>query len=76
MAETSSVPFDVTGPMLGTRIWSADEWQYGGEISKKGSRVSKNSSAYLKEKMGPLPEQFSRPQGLNGDKSDNIQVAE
>ncbi|MFQ7325503.1 MAG: DNA polymerase I [Streptococcus xiaochunlingii] len=73
MAETSSVPFDVTIVSGDKDLIQLTDDNTVVEISKKGvAEFEEFTPAYLKEKMGLTPEQFIDLKALMGDKSDNI----
>ena len=73
MAETTSVPFDVTIVSGDKDLIQLTDDNTVVEISKKGvAEFEEFTPAYLKEKMGLTPEQFIDLKALMGDKSDNI----
>ena len=73
MAETSSVPFEVTIVSGDKDLIQLTDDNTVVEISKKGvAEFEEFTPAYLKEKMGLTPEQFIDLKALMGDKSDNI----
>ena len=73
IAETSSVPFDVTIVSGDKDLIQLTDDNTVVEISKKGvAEFEEFTPAYLKEKMGLTPEQFIDLKALMGDKSDNI----
>lgn len=73
MAESTSVPFDVTIVSGDKDLIQLTDDNTVVEISKKGvAEFEEFTPAYLKEKMGLTPEQFIDLKALMGDKSDNI----
>ena len=73
MAETTSVPFEVTIVSGDKDLIQLTDDNTVVEISKKGvAEFEEFTPAYLKEKMGLTPEQFIDLKALMGDKSDNI----
>ena len=73
MAETTSVPFDVTIVSGDKDLIQLTDDNTVVEISKKGvAEFEEFTPAYLKDKMGLTPEQFIDLKALMGDKSDNI----
>ena len=73
LAETTSVPFDVTIISGDKDLIQLTDDNTVVEISKKGvAEFEEFTPAYLKEKMGLTPEQFIDLKALMGDKSDNI----
>lgn len=73
LAETTSVPFDVTIVSGDKDLIQLTDDNTVVEISKKGvAEFEEFTPAYLKEKMGLTPEQFIDLKALMGDKSDNI----
>ena len=73
LAESTSVPFDVTIVSGDKDLIQLTDDNTVVEISKKGvAEFEEFTPAYLKEKMGLTPEQFIDLKALMGDKSDNI----
>lgn len=73
LAETTSVPFDVTIVSGDKDLIQLTDDNTVVEISKKGvAEFEEFTPAYLKEKMGLTAEQFIDLKALMGDKSDNI----
>ena len=73
LAESTSIPFDVTIVSGDKDLIQLTDDNTVVEISKKGvAEFEEFTPAYLKEKMGLTPEQFIDLKALMGDKSDNI----
>ena len=73
LAESTSVPFDVTIVSGDKDLIQLTDDNTVVEISKKGvAEFEEFTPTYLKEKMGLTPEQFIDLKALMGDKSDNI----